>query len=55
MVLACSGAYDLGQITDLVARKLWDNGFRKRNCLAVLEAGIETSIEDFKKKKHTNA
>jgi len=50
MVLACSGACDLGQITDLVARKLKDNGIRKMNCLAVVGAGIEKSIEDFKKK-----
>jgi len=50
MVLACSGACDLGQITDRVARKLRDNGVRKMNCLAVVGAGIEKSIEDFKKK-----
>jgi uncharacterized metal-binding protein len=50
MVLACSGACDLGQITDLVARKLRDNKVRKMNCLAVVGAGIEKSIEDFKTK-----
>jgi uncharacterized metal-binding protein len=50
MVLACSGACDLGQVTDLVARKLRDNGVRKMNCLAVVGAGIEKSIEDFKTK-----
>ncbi|NCC99075.1 MAG: zinc-binding protein [Bacteroidia bacterium] len=50
IVLACSGACDLGQITDSVARKLRDNGVRKMNCLAVIGAGIEKSIEDFKKK-----
>jgi uncharacterized metal-binding protein len=50
MVLACSGACDLGQITDLVARKLRDNGVRKMNCLAVVGAGIEKSIADFKTK-----
>jgi len=50
MVLACSGACDLGQITDIVARKLRDNGVRKMNCLAVVGARIEKSIEDFKKK-----
>ena len=50
MVLACSGACDLGQITDLVARKLRDDGIRKMNCLAVVSAGIEKSIEDFKQK-----
>jgi uncharacterized metal-binding protein len=50
MVLACSGACDLGQITDNVARKLRDNGVRKMNCLAVVAAGIEKSIIEFKKK-----
>lgn len=50
MVMACSGACDLGQITDLVARKLRDNGVRKMNCLAVVGAGIEKSIADFKMK-----
>jgi uncharacterized metal-binding protein len=50
MVLACSGACDLGQITDLVARKLRDNNVRKMNCLAVVGAGIEKSIADFKTK-----
>lgn len=50
MVVACSGACDLGEITDKVARKLRDNGVRKMNCLAVIGAGIEKSIEDFKTK-----
>jgi uncharacterized metal-binding protein len=50
MVLACSGASDLGHVSDLVARKLRDKGVRKMNCLAVIGAGIEKSIEDFKTK-----
>jgi uncharacterized metal-binding protein len=50
MVLACSGACDLGHVTDLVARKLRDNNIRKMNCLAVVAAGIEKPIEDFKTK-----
>ncbi|PKO98394.1 MAG: zinc-binding protein [Bacteroidetes bacterium HGW-Bacteroidetes-8] len=50
MVVACSGACDLGEITDKVARRLRDNGVRKMNCLAVIGAGIEKSIEDFKTK-----
>ena len=50
IVLACSGASDIGFITDLVARKLRDSGVRKMNCLAVVGAGIEKSIEDLKKK-----
>jgi len=50
IVLACSGASDVGHITDLVARKLRDDGVRKMNCLAVIGAGIEKSIADFKNK-----
>lgn len=50
LVLACSGGCDLGQVTDKVARKLRDNNVRKMNCLAVVGAGIEKSVEDFKTK-----
>ncbi len=50
MVLACSGACDLGHLTDIVARKLNENKVRKMFCLAVVAAGIEKSIEDLKKK-----
>jgi len=49
IVLACSGASDVGHLTDLVARKLSGEGIRKMNCLAVVGAGIEKSIESFKK------
>jgi uncharacterized metal-binding protein len=51
IVMACSGASDVGQISDLVARKLRDNKVYKMNCLAVVGAGIEKSIEDFKTKE----
>ncbi len=50
IVLACSGACDLGQVTDIVARKLRDNGVRNMNCLSVLGADIKKSIEDLKTK-----
>lgn len=50
VVLACSGACDLGRVTDVVARKLNDTGVRKMNCLALIGAGIEKSIGDFKRK-----
>jgi len=49
VVLACSGACDLGQITDLVARKLRDNGVRKMNCLATIGAGLGEPFEQLKK------
>mgnify|MGYP005838955011 CR=1 FL=1 len=51
IVMACSGASDVGQISDLVARKLSSNGVRKMNCMAVVGAGIEKSIENFKTKE----
>lgn len=50
MVLSCSGACDLGEIADRVARKLRDNNVRKMNCLAVVGAGITASIEGFRDK-----
>jgi uncharacterized metal-binding protein len=49
IVIACSGASDLGQITDAVARKLRDNKVRKMNCLAAVGAEIEPTIAAFKK------
>ncbi len=49
IVLACSGACDLGQITDIVARKLRDNGVRKMNCLATIGARIGAPFEQLKK------
>lgn len=48
VVIACSGACDLGQITDLVARKLRDNKIRKMNCLAAVGADVKPTIEMFK-------
>ncbi len=50
IVMACSGASDVGAITDKVARTLQIAGKRKMNCLAVVGAGIEKSIETFKTK-----
>lgn len=48
MVITCSGACDLGQISDLVARKLRDNKIRKMNCLAAVAADVKPTIEMFK-------
>ncbi len=48
IVIACSGACDLGQVTDLVARKLRDNKVRKMNCLAAVAADVKPTIEMFK-------
>lgn len=48
VVIACSGACDLGQISDLVARKLKDDKIRKMNCLAAVAADLKPTIEMFK-------
>jgi uncharacterized metal-binding protein len=48
VVVACSGACDLGQISDLVARKLRDNNIRKMNCLAAVSAEVQSTINMFK-------
>jgi len=48
IVLACSGACDLGQVTDIVARKLRDKKVRKMNCLAAVGADVKPTIEAFK-------
>lgn len=48
IVIACSGACDLGQVTDLVARKLRDANIRKMNCLAAVAADVQPTIEAFK-------
>lgn len=47
---SCSGASDLGQLTDLVARKMRDDGTRKMNCLAMVGAAYQKSIDEFKTK-----
>lgn len=49
MVLACSGASDVGHLSDLVARKVRDDGTHKMNCLAIMGADIAPSIERFRK------
>jgi uncharacterized metal-binding protein len=48
IVIACSGACDLGQISDLTARKMRDNKIRKMNCLAAVAADVKPTIEMFK-------
>lgn len=48
IVIACSGACDLGQVTDIVARKLRDNKVFKMNCLAAVGADVTPTIETFK-------
>jgi uncharacterized metal-binding protein len=50
IVLACSGASDVGCISDKVARSLQIAGKRKMSCLALVGAGIQKSIDNFKTK-----
>ena len=47
-VLSCSGACDLGNIADLVARKLSAEGNMKMHCLAIVAAGIEKPTEELR-------
>lgn len=51
IVFACSGAGDVGRVTDLVARKLHSTEKIQMKCLAVVAAGIEKSIEEYKNKE----
>ncbi len=43
-VFACSGAADLGQLSDLVARRMHLQGDRQMKCLAFIGAGIDSMI-----------
>ena len=47
-VFSCSGAADLGEISDLVARKLHKDGNRQMKCLAFVSAGITDMIDSVK-------
>ena len=47
-VFACSGAADLGEISDLVARKLHRENVRQMKCLAFIGAGIQEMIDSVK-------
>lgn len=50
IVIACSGAADVGHISDEVARKLSKNTNRKMSCLALFAVCNDEKIEDFKTK-----
>ncbi|MFC2116661.1 putative zinc-binding protein [Bacteroidota bacterium] len=47
-VFACSGAADLGEISDLVARKMHRDGITQMKCLAFIGAGIQHMIDSVK-------
>jgi uncharacterized metal-binding protein len=48
LVMACSGASDIGSLSDKVARKLRDNGVRSMKCLAMVAADNQPLIESLK-------
>lgn len=48
VVVACSGASDVGQLSDLVARKLRDNNQRTMKCLAMIASDNQPLIESLK-------
>ena len=47
-VFACSGAADLGEISDLVARNMHREGISQMKCLAFIGAGIQEMIDSVK-------
>ena len=47
-VFACSGAADLGEVSDLVARKMHRDGVRQMKCLAFIGGGIQDMIDSVK-------
>lgn len=48
LIYACSGAADVGEIADQVARKLRGDGFARMTCLAGLGAGLSGYVESAK-------
>lgn len=51
IVLTCSGAADVGYVSDQVARKLSRNNHRKMSCLALFAICSDEQINDFKEKE----
>ena len=48
LIFACSGAADVGEITDLVARKLTREGIGKMFCLAGVGGRVDPILETTK-------
>jgi len=48
LLYPCSGASDVGEVTDRVARKLWSEGFATKTCLAAIGAEIPGFIASAK-------
>ncbi len=45
LLYSCSGASDVGELADRVARKLWAEGFAMKTCLAGVGAGLSGFVE----------
>lgn len=48
LIYACSGAADVGEIADRVARKLRSEGFAKMTCLSGVGAGLSGFVQSAK-------
>jgi uncharacterized metal-binding protein len=48
VVLSCSGQSDLGELSDLVARKVRNNGLRTMKCLAQVAINNKSLIDSLK-------
>lgn len=48
LLYACSGAADLGEISDMVARRLRDEGFGRMTCLAAVGAELSGFVQSAK-------
>jgi uncharacterized metal-binding protein len=48
LIYACSGAADVGEIADRVARRLRAEGFAKMTCLAGVGAGLSGFVQSAK-------
>lgn len=48
LLYTCSGTSDVGELSDRAVRKLWNEGFASRNCLAGIGAGLSGFVESAK-------
>jgi uncharacterized metal-binding protein len=48
LLYPCSGAADVGELTDRAVRKLWKEGFAAKTCLAGVGAGISGFVQSAK-------
>jgi uncharacterized metal-binding protein len=48
LIYSCSGAADVGEIADRVARRLRSEGFAKMTCLAGIGAGLSGFVQSAK-------